>query len=159
MQDVDALKAQPAVTLGDRRAVSQDRVVLLQLETRAMGIVEHDAIVCVVEQRADAQRIAQPAEQPDHLRNVPLVHQGNINPSQLQARPSLEIRAKLVPLEVEIRKSERKLVDRPGVDRQQIGQRPVVSLFVADHAVAAGLQRAHQTPQEMGVAVVPIGDH
>ena len=155
VQHVHPFEAQRFVALRNGWAIRQNSVIILESKRGSMRFVQHDAIVCVVEVRGHTHLLCDFSHQVDNARVVPFVDQDHIRVCQPGVDPVGKT-IQRVAFEAQVRKVVRERFNRMRVDRQQVAQRPVVGLFVADGLMPALLERAHESAQEVGVAVIPV---
>lgn len=132
-------------------AVKMGEVKLRHLLRRCYG-----AVMRVVKKEFVCARPGAVAAKGLHKsRVVPFVHEDEVGAFQ----DAVEVEgAGRVRGAFQVRARRMKLSDGgDAVVAQQIAEAPIVGGFVHAHAMAAGQQFAHHSPEKMGVSVVPVG--
>ena len=120
------------------------------------------AVMCIVQEHSEAELLFQIEDRIDNLRMIPLVDYHYIASSQCAFRKTWE--CEIVPIEpdVEIIKLVPELLNGVGTALIFLGQkvtgRPRTHLLVTADVLSKSNEFGGESPQEVRVAVVPVGN-
>jgi len=136
-------------------AEGEDTVVVVEVETGNVALGGDGAVVGVVEKQGKVAVAAEAAEAGDEVRSGPFVDDNDIG--IVYCRSMIEARSILLRAQVG------EVNDEPGYGLRslifhQIAAAPAVCRLKRQHVVTAAEEIAHDAAEEVGVAVVPVGD-